>query len=330
MRRRDVLALAPMGIGALGAAGCAPVVQSAGAPGADFPGARLDGESFVSFDGTALGLTSWLPRGEPWAVIAALHGMDDYANAFHLAAPVWAAQGIAVYAYDQRGFGRSPERGVWAGETLLTEDLRTFAALLRRRHPKAILAIVGESMGGAVAIAALASDRPPEADRLVLLSPAVWGWSSQPLTYAIALQIAVRFLPDKVLEPPSFVTSKISASDNIAELIAMGQDRLMIFGARTDALYGLVNLMQTAWRDIGKVRAPTAYLYGAHDEIIPRRPALQAAGRLGPSGRTAYYAEGWHLLLRDYQAPTVYRDVAAFVADPAAPWPSGAPPIPKR
>jgi alpha-beta hydrolase superfamily lysophospholipase len=158
----------------------------------------------------------------------------------------------------------------------------------------------------------------------------VWGWSSQPLAYRAALEIAVRLAPAKVFQPPSFVTEHISASDNIPELIAMGKDRLMIWGARTDALYGLVNLMQTAWRDIGKIKVPAAYLYGAHDQIIPRAPAVQAAARLPAGDRTAYYAKGWHLLLRDLQRDAVFDDVAAFIRDPAAPWPSGARAIPAR
>jgi alpha-beta hydrolase superfamily lysophospholipase len=323
MKRRDLVALS-----ALALTGCAPVIQAAGAPGLDFAGPRLEPDAFVSFDGARLGLTVWPTHGEPWAVIIGLHGMNDYANAFHLAAPVWAAQGIAVYAYDQRGFGRSPQRGVWAGQALAEEDLRTFAAVLRARHPHAILAIAGESMGGAVAIAALASERPPDVDRVVLLAPAVWGWSSQPLPYAAALWLTAHTIPRVVLEPPSFVTSTIRASDNTPELIAMGRDPLMIWGARTDALYGLVQLMQTAWRDTGKIALPTAYLYGAHDQIIPRKPTTQAAHRLRPGDRTAYYADGWHLLLRDLHAAAIYADVAAFIRDPAAPLPSGAPPIP--
>lgn len=312
---------------ALGA--CAPVVQRPQLPPPSFQGPRLEGDRFISFDGAALGLSHWdVPRGEPWAVIVGLHGMDDYANAFHLAGPYWAARGIATYAYDQRGFGRSPERGVWGGDKLMMEDLRTFTALIRARYPHAIIAVVGESLGGAVAIEAFASDRPPDADRLVLAAPAVWGWSSQPLAYKVALQAAAHLAPAKVFTPPGFVTEHISASDNEAELEAMGQDPLMIWGARSDALYGLVNTMQHGWNDVGRVRAPTLYLLGEHDEIIPEKPALQAARRLAAGDRTAYYAQGWHLLLRDKQAHNVYDDIAAFVRDPASPLPSGAPPIP--
>jgi alpha-beta hydrolase superfamily lysophospholipase len=322
MRRRQLL----VGLGAMAAAACAPVVQRPLAAAGAKP--ALTDDRFVSFDGAVLGLTTWRAEGEPWAVIVGLHGMDDYANAFHMAGPWWAGQGITTYAYDQRGFGRSPQRGIWAGEALMTEDLRMACALARRRHPKAIIAVAGESMGGAVAIAAFASDRPPAADRLVLLSPAVWGWSMQPGYYHAMSWMAAHILPGYVVEPPRFLTNHIWASDNIRELIAMGRDRQMIWGSRFDTLYGLVGLMETAWRQIGQVRAPCVYMYGAHDQIIPKDAAFSAARRLRAPGRTLYYERGWHLLLRDLQAPVVWRDTAAFIRDPSAPSPSGAPPIP--
>jgi alpha-beta hydrolase superfamily lysophospholipase len=312
-------------------AACAQMqVQKPQVPTPGFAGPHLETDRFVSFDGARLGLSTWLPANgeQPWAVIVGLHGMDDYANAFHLAGPYWASQGIATYAYDQRGFGRSPQRGVWAGDALLTEDLRTMVALIRARYPHAIVAVAGESMGGAVAIEAFASDHPPNADRLILLAPAVWGWSSQPATYRIALTLAAHISPGQNLEPPRFVTSHIQASDNVPELIAMGKDPLMIWGSRPDTLYGLVTTMEHGWREIGQVRTPALYLLGAHDEIIPRKPALQAAARLPSGARTAHYAEGWHLLLRDKQAHNVWADVAAFIRDPGGPLPSGAPPIP--
>ena len=332
MRRRTFLGRS-VGLvlagGALGA--CAtPAVQGPLDHPLGFAGPRLEQDAFVSFDGARLGLTRWEADGAPWAVVIGLHGMNDYANAFHLAAPAWAGQGIATYAYDQRGFGRSPHRGVWPGTDMMLADLRLFTALVRARHPGAVLAVVGESMGGAVAMSAFASDRPPEADRLVLVAPAVWGWSSQPLPYKTSLWFTARLFGEVVLKPPSFITSKVRASDNVPELISMGRDRLMIWGARFDALYGLVGLMETAWASPAALRLPTACLYGAHDQIIPAAPTIHTANRLPAGARTAYYKEGWHLLLRDLQAPLVYADIAAFLRDPRAPWPSGAPPIPRK
>jgi alpha-beta hydrolase superfamily lysophospholipase len=320
-------ALMLVALGALTA--CAPVVQRPQIPPPAFAGPSLEADRFVSFDGARLGLSRWDAAGaEPWAVVVGVHGMDDYANAFHLAAPYWAERGVATYAYDQRGFGRSPRRGVWGGDALMMQDLRTITALVRARYPHAIIAVAGESLGGAVAIEAFASDRPPAADRLVLLAPAVWGWKSQPLPFSLALEVAAHLAPSKVFTPPGIVTDHISPSDNTEELVAMGQDPLMIWGARSDALYGLVTTMQHGSDDIGRLRVPTLYLMGARDQIIPRGPAEDAARRLPPGDRTAYYAQGWHLLLRDRQATHVYEDVIAFLRDPAAPLPSGAPPVP--
>jgi alpha-beta hydrolase superfamily lysophospholipase len=86
--------------------------------------------------------------------------------------------------------------------------------------------------------------------------------------------------------------------------------------------------MDQAWREVGQLRLPTLYLYGARDQIIPRHPTDTAIARLPPGDRTACYTEGHHLLLRDLQALNVWRDVAAFVRDPAADLPSGAPALP--
>jgi alpha-beta hydrolase superfamily lysophospholipase len=310
--------------------GCTPLmVQQAGKAPFGFTGPQLQQDAVVSFDGARLPLKEWDAPGEPWAVIVALHGMNDYANAFHLAAPWWAEQGVTTYAYDQRGFGAAPGRGIWAGDDLMTEDLRTVASLVRRKHPNAVLVVMGESMGGAVAAEAFASDRPPTADRLVLLSPAVWGWKEQPIPNKTLLWFAANFTGPKVYTPPRWLTSKVSPSDNREELIAMGRDPLMIWGARSDTLYGLVTMMGRASDDMGAWSVPTAYFYGAHDEIIPRGAAVRAASQLRPGQRTAYYAKGWHLLTRDRQGPVVWNDVLSFIRDPAAPFPSDPPPIPR-
>ncbi len=310
-------------------AGCAPTLQTVGRPGAAFAGPRLEAHAFVSFDGARLGLTRWeAADGHPWAVIVGVHGMNDYANAFHLAARWWAEQGIATLAYDQRGFGRSPGRGIWAPDELRSEDLRTLVQLARAAHPGAVVAVVGESLGGAVAIDAFASERPPAADRLVLLAPAVWGWSRQPLAYRAALWLAARVAPGGGVTPPGWLVRNVAATDNRAEAFEMSYDPLMSYGVRFDALYALVSTMEVAWRRIGEVRAPLLFLYGARDQVIPRQAANSAAARLKPDDRTACYLAGHHLLLRDLQALNVWRDVAAYLRDPGAPLPSGAPPMP--
>ena len=113
----------------------------------------------------------------------------------------------------------------------------------------------------------------------------------------------------------------------------MGRDRQMIFATRADATYGLVALMQQARERIGRVRAPghALYLYGAHDDLIPKSAAFFAAGAFERAGgRSAYYDTGYHLLTRDLRRTRVLDDVLAFIRDPSGPLPSGAPPIPTK
>jgi hypothetical protein len=113
MKRREVLA----GLGAFGAlAGCAPMVQHALDMPSGFEGPSILDNRFVSFDGARLGLMTWKAEGQyaddPWAVVIGLHGMDDYAKAFHMAGPWWAKHGITTYAYDGASAAR---RGAGCG-----------------------------------------------------------------------------------------------------------------------------------------------------------------------------------------------------------------------
>lgn len=310
-------------------AACVPTIQRAGSPVAEFQGPRFNvaAERFVTFDGTELGLSAWLPpEGQaPWAVIVALHGMNDYANAFYLAGPWFAERGVAFYAYDQRGFGRSPDRGVWGGERLMTEDVRTAVNVARRLYPNAKVVVLGDSMGAATAMATFGAENAPQIDRLILAAPGVWGWSTLPETYAITLWLGAHTFPWQPVSPPRGVQR--TASDNREALLRAGRDRNMIWRTRIDALYGLINLMERASERSANLHGDVLFLYGAKDEIIPRASALAVARRLPASARTALYANGYHWLVRDLQREVVFNDVLSFLGDAAAPLPSGAPAI---
>ncbi len=311
-------------------AACVPTVQRAVSPSASFQGPRFDavGERFQSFDGAELGLSSWLPaNGEPpWAVIVALHGMNDYANAFYLAGPWFAERGVAFYAYDARGFGRSPRRGVWGGERLMTEDVRTAVRVARQAHPGAQVVVMGDSMGSATAMATFGAEDAPQIDRLVLVAPGVWGWSTLPDSYAMTLWIGAHTFPWQAVKPTRNMRPRVS-TDNREALVRAGRDPNMIWSTRIDAVYGLVGLMERAQERAANLDGDVLFLYGARDDIIPRSSAERAARRMPPTARNVLYAEGYHWLLRDRQREVVFADILAFLRDPDAPLPSQAPPL---
>jgi acylglycerol lipase len=281
---------------------------------------------FIARDGAALPLRAWLPEGKPRAVILALHGFNDYSNAFAMPAPAWAAVGIATYAYDQRGFGAAPGRGYWPGAAALTGDAIVAARLLRARYPDVPLYLLGESMGGAVSILATTASARAPVDGLVLVAPAVWGrqtmniWQRAGLWFAglvPAMHVSARNLPVKV-----------RASDNIAMLRAFTADPLVIKETRTEAVIGLVDLMGAALDAAARIEVPTLVLYGAHDEIIPRLPVVQMVATLPLEARArqkvALYPNGWHMLLRDLDGVLPVRDIATWALDRAASLPSSA------
>lgn len=334
LRRGERLGRAALFTIALSA--CAtPHLQGPQTPPPAFAGPRIEAGSlgrgaFVVQDGARLPYLRWSPAGqEPWAVIVALHGFNDHYSSFRLAGPWWATRGIETWAYDQRGFGLAPHRGEFAPESLTSADLRTIVALVRAERPNALIVVAGESMGGSSTIAAFGGEAPPDADRVVLLAPGVWGWSSQSPFNRAGLWAAARLMGDRAVEPPAFAVRNIRASDNTLELIRNGRDPASIISTRFDSMNGLVDLMEAASMRLGAVEKPTLLLYGAHDQIVrkgPMRLALERAGER-PNLKTAYYPEGWHILNRDLQGEVIYRDVEAWLRDAAAALPSGAGPV---
>ena len=59
-------------------------------------------------------------------------------------------------AYDQPGFGEARGRGRWPGTAALMAALDQAVSAAHRDHPDVPVFVLGESMGAAVAMAALA------------------------------------------------------------------------------------------------------------------------------------------------------------------------------
>ncbi len=297
--------------------------------------AHLEGGAFIADDGARLPMRAWLPaKGPVKAVVLALHGFNDYSNAFDGPGMAWEDAGIATYAYDQRGFGEAPMRGRWAGAWRLAQDLAEASRLLKARYPDKPLYIVGESMGAAVAIVGVtgtAGAEKPVADGYILLAPAVWGRVGMNVFERAALWMTYRLAPGWTLSGQSL---RILASDNIEMLRGLGRDPLVIKETRVDTISGLVDLMGLALESGPKLDEKFLLLYGAHDEVIPEGPMRQFITSLPAAGmerrRIAYYKNGYHMLARDLEGPLVIADMRNWMLHPKAALPSGAdidPPI---
>lgn len=304
--------------------GCAPQFSAPGAtplaqPGHLFP--AIEAESFTSFDGVKLPMHRWLPAGKPDAIVLALHGFNDYSLFISDAAHYFAQHGVAVYAYDQRGFGQSANRGRWPGKDTLATDTQAFIQALRARYPHTPVFLFGHSMGAAVALHALHS-KTLDVDGVILAAPAISGWSIMPWWQRWGLKLAAHTIPWKTFTGQSL---NIVASDNREMLLALGRDPLVIKQTRVDTIYGLVNLMESAYHATDQISVPALILYGEKDQIVPQPVILDRFGPLATRNkaiRLQLYKNGYHMLLRDLQAEVVWRDIIAWIHHHHAPLPS--------
>jgi acylglycerol lipase len=273
-------------------------------------------------DGYRLPLRVWYAAAQPKMIVLGLHGFNDYANAFAPLGRELAAAGITTYAFDQRGFGAAALPGRWHGSDRLAADLRNLVDLLRARHPDSRLYVAGESMGGAVVLTATAQG-PLPVDGLILIAPAVWSRDTMPWYQRLALDGAVRTLPWLKLTGEGI---RLSPSDHIEMLQAMGADPLVIKATRVDALWGITDLMDRAQASAHQLQTPALLLYGERDEIIPKNAFCRFLAKLPraePGLTFVLYERGWHMLPRDQQGARVRADIAAWLMDPEAPLPSG-------
>jgi acylglycerol lipase len=303
---------------------CMPAVYT---PGGAITAPRLNDDAFITEDGVRLPVRTWMPEpGNLKALIIAVHGFNDYSNFFSSAGEFLSTLGIGSYAFDQRGFGASPNPGFWSGVPAYAHDLFEFSRQVREKHPSLPLYLLGESMGGAVVIVAMNRNVAPEVDGVILSAPAVWGREEMPWYQRTLLWVTAHTLPWMTLTGESI---KIVPSDNIAMLRALGRDPLVIKETRVEAIYGLADLMDEALQKSSNLSSPTLFLYGEKDEVIPKGPILKTLQTLPTQDKSgpvqvAFYENGYHMLLRDLQAPILWRDIAAWIESPKAPLPSGA------
>jgi alpha-beta hydrolase superfamily lysophospholipase len=297
---------------------CSPVVNY---PGQLVVEPNIKNSHFFAGDGAMLPVRSWLPKIKPvTAVIVGVHGLNDYCNSFEIPGSYLTRYGIACYSYDQRGFGGAPLRGLWSGIDAYTHDLSSFVNEIRKLHPDVPLYIMGESMGGAVTIVTLAGNNPPPVDGVILVAPAVWGRETMPWYQRWLLAATSHTLPWMKVSGSGL---DITPTDNREIRRSLHNDPQVIKDTRIDVMYGLTNLMDEALAQADKLRLPTLVQYGKNDEIIPKEPMFQMLEKMPSTTRTAFYNQGYHMLLRDLHREKPLIDIATWITDHNNPLPYG-------
>ena len=308
MAMSNVGGIASIGVLAMVLAACAPALAPHGLENAT---PIIESDTFVARDGMRLPLREWDAKA-PKAVIVALHGMSDYSEAFEMPAPWWAEHGITTIAYDQRGFGRAPNPGLWGGSDAMRADLSDCVEAAHAKFPGLPVYALGESMGGAVVLSALAGPHLPQIAGTILVAPAVWSRAEMPMSHRAALWLTAHLVPWLHVSGNGL---HIWPSDNIPMLRKLSRDPLFQQDARTDQVYGLVGLMDDARHAPEHLTAlpPILFVYGAKDQVIPREPTEAVIKALDGKAVVRRYDNGFHMLLRDLEGEHVWGDIAGWI-----------------
>lgn len=328
MRKRRYLPRAgralPAALAGLLLLGGCTVVQalSPAPPGLPLAPLRAPDTSFTLRDGTVLPARLWRPAGPPCGVILALHGFADSRDGWAEPAPFFTRAGYLLVAPDQRGFGGTATRGHWAGAARMVDDAAELVAQLRASHPGTPVIVMGESMGGAVALLLAAGPNPPQ-DATVLLAPAVWSRAELDPAVTATLWLAVHVAPGWA-PGQGQLGRDIFPSDNIPALLALGRDPLTLRRQSIAMLNGLATLMDDAQRAAPDLHGRVLMLSGRRDQLVPGIPTEASWARAPASVRRGFYPDGYHLLPVDRDRALVAADILSWLRTPDAWLPSGA------
>jgi pimeloyl-ACP methyl ester carboxylesterase len=272
-------------------------------------------DGFLTLDGTAVHIVSWLPQGEaaPGPPVLLIHGLGGSTVLWErVGGTLGRRLGSQVVAVDLPGFGRSRARN---RGTAIADSSRVIGELLRRLGPALVLA---SSMGAAVAVhatarsprlvqsltlvgAALSLQRPhawppPVPDRVWVamlpgIGPPAVGWYARALT-------AEEIVDDR-LAAWCVDVSRVDAGFR-RRLIELAAERKGFpEGARAYAdaarsLYWYLAAPAGISADLRRVGVPTMLVHGEHDRVV-RLEVARALARRHPEVRLTVVDDCGHV-----------------------------------
>jgi alpha-beta hydrolase superfamily lysophospholipase len=262
-------------------------------------------DAAVAPDGTSLLVRTWAASGQPWGVVLLVHGLSEHSGRYEQVGEWMAAAGLAVSAYDHRGFGGSGgRRGHVDSWSQLLADLESRVRAVRR--PGLPLILYGHSMGGLICVEYAASERP-QPDLMVLSAPGLS--SGHPRYLRWLAGVLGRVVPHFVPPLPEGDFSVLSRDAAVGEAFRVDP---MAVHAQT-ARFGLeaFSAQRRASAALGRVRVPTLVIHGSDDRLVP--PSASAPLAALPNVERRLYPGLRHELHNEPEGRQVVADVVAWL-----------------
>jgi acylglycerol lipase len=272
---------------------------------------RHEDSQLAGIDGTRIYWQSWLPDGDPRAVIAVAHGAGEHSSRYAHVAARLVSEGYAVYALDHRGHGRSDgTRAQIDRMDKVVADLDSLIVLAAAAHRDVPVILLGHSMGGAISLCY--TMRHQSRLRALMLSG--------PLAALDAASPPVRLIASvlSALTPglPLFAVDPSLVSRDPAVVQAYVSDPLVHHGklpVRTIA--ELAGAVQSFPDGVRAITIPTLIMYGTADQLCPPAGSKMLAERIGATDITVKPYEGlYHEILNEPEQDQVLDDMCGWLA----------------
>jgi acylglycerol lipase len=217
-------------------------------------------------DGVELHYLRW-PSGTapPWAVLVLLHGIASHAGWFGETAANLVEQGVAVYAPDRRGSGRSGgPRGHLPRYTRALDDVEQVVGLVAGEHPGIPLFLAASSWAAKLAIV-YAAQHPTPLSGLLLLGPGLT--PAVKLSPVRQLRVVVGHLVAPMARLPIPLTPELYTA-NPPYLAFIRADPLRLLEATAQFFWETARLDRRRRRASERLRLPLLVLQGQDDAMI--------------------------------------------------------------
>jgi acylglycerol lipase len=266
---------------------------------------------FAGRDGTSLYYQAWTPsRLRPRAAIVNLHGLGDHSGLYPNLASYLPVRGMALYAYDMRGNGRSPgQRAYLRRWQEYRDDLSGFMARVREWEENLPLFLLGNSLGGLVVLD-YALDHPAGLAGIIAAAPPLGRLGVPPLLMALG-RLMSRVLPRFSLEVGMDLTG-LARDPAVSEMVLAdpffhrrGTARLS-----TEVTAAIARVQQRA----ADLSVPLLMLHGSADRMVPPDGSRSFFAKVRyPDREFREYPEAYHALFADINHDEVLGDLERWL-----------------
>ena len=265
--------------------------------------------SFEGVEGVKIFTREWQPASEPRGVVVISHGLNAHSGLYEWPAQQFTSNGLAVYALDHRGRGRSEgERFFVKRFADWMKDLATFIDIVKTREPGLPVFLLGHSAGGVIACG-YALEHQNEIAGLVC----------EDFAYQVpAPRVALAILKGVSYVAPHAHVLKLKNEDfsrDPAVVAALNADPLIANESQpSETVAELVRADQLLKKGFPLITLPVLILHGTADKVTKPSGSKEFYERAGSSDKTLKLYEGhFHDLLADVGKQQVMADIQAWI-----------------